>query len=440
MLNNDKKDNPRNESQKTETIKLILDKLTKKYSMEEIINCLFSSNYKNIEIKKIIDYLVKEEGQLKIVQLILQLSDDLDAKNEKINLNSNTNANINTNSNTNTNTNTNINSDTNININTNNNNNNANTNIDGNAKINSNINENKRVVSHSKNYIIYKDSSSSSRSKSKDNKNENNKLLSPVFSKINDTSQENKAKENIVVDKNINNTEQFNKNENTYIIKNGNENENENIVLEEEEITISISSNENSENPPSPNPEENNKINTNNNDDEKNKKNSGEVVRTLESVYINNNSLINKKQNNNTNNNNNTNTKTNEPSTFINKKRNNSINTFNNYNREVNNNNEKVYYSIEATKFFKYKFNNIDRGIASFVCNDENCKGRAIYNINKQIFKLVNKHTILNSEHNYIKNMSKNDKKYYETMKKEKIIGQLINFKKVKNLFDIKSK
>ena len=50
--------------------------------MEEIINCIFSFNYKNIKIKKIVDFLIQEEGQLKIIELLLHLDNIKNDKNK----------------------------------------------------------------------------------------------------------------------------------------------------------------------------------------------------------------------------------------------------------------------------------------------------------------------------------------------------------------------
>ena len=60
-------------NRRTETVKLILESLVNQNSIQEIINCIFSFNYKNIEIKKIVDFLIQEEGQLKIIELLLNL-------------------------------------------------------------------------------------------------------------------------------------------------------------------------------------------------------------------------------------------------------------------------------------------------------------------------------------------------------------------------------
>ena len=50
--------------------------------MKEIIKFLLSSNYKNTEIKKIIDFIVEEEGKLKIIQILLHLSENILQKKE----------------------------------------------------------------------------------------------------------------------------------------------------------------------------------------------------------------------------------------------------------------------------------------------------------------------------------------------------------------------
>ena len=56
--------------------------LVEQHSMKEIIKCLLSSNYKNTEIKKIIDFIVEEEGKLKIIQILLHLSENILQKKE----------------------------------------------------------------------------------------------------------------------------------------------------------------------------------------------------------------------------------------------------------------------------------------------------------------------------------------------------------------------
>ena len=54
--------------------------------------------------------------------------------------------------------------------------------------------------------------------------------------------------------------------------------------------------------------------------------------------------------------------------------------------------------------------------MANLVCDDKKCRGRGIFYIEKRIFKIINKHNILNSEHNYVKNISPIDKKYFGIM------------------------
>ena len=62
-------------AQKSETIKLILKNLSNQYSLKEVIDCVFSSPSKNKELKTIMEFLLKEEGKLKIIQYLLHIED-----------------------------------------------------------------------------------------------------------------------------------------------------------------------------------------------------------------------------------------------------------------------------------------------------------------------------------------------------------------------------
>ena len=70
------KDNNITEHKTSEAVKLILDSLIKHYSLEKIINCIFSNNDNNEEIKRIIDYLIKTEGILKIIQILINSTEN----------------------------------------------------------------------------------------------------------------------------------------------------------------------------------------------------------------------------------------------------------------------------------------------------------------------------------------------------------------------------
>ena len=69
-------------NQKSEVIQLMIKSLVDQYSLPEVISCVFSNPCKHKELRKIIDFLIKEEGKLNIIQYLLHLNE---FKSEEIN-------------------------------------------------------------------------------------------------------------------------------------------------------------------------------------------------------------------------------------------------------------------------------------------------------------------------------------------------------------------
>jgi len=53
----------------------MIKSLVDQYSLPEVISCVFSNPCKHKELRKIIDFLIKEEGKLNIIQYLLHLNE-----------------------------------------------------------------------------------------------------------------------------------------------------------------------------------------------------------------------------------------------------------------------------------------------------------------------------------------------------------------------------
>ena len=77
----------------------------------------------------------------------------------------------------------------------------------------------------------------------------------------------------------------------------------------------------------------------------------------------------------------------------------------------------KYLYSVDNDKLYKYRIIDEKNEVATIICDDNKCKGKAIYSLQQKAFNILNRHNILNSEHNYIQTMSKFDNVYFEKLK-----------------------
>ena len=453
-------------SQKSETIKLILKNLSNQYSLKEVIDCVFSSQSKNKDLRTIMEFLLKEEGKLKIIQYLLHLGDS-----------------------------------------NNNNKNEENDDIQDMDDSLENINSIRPRLRKRKVPTVYSVSSSD---KSEDDNNNIDNLLNPIFIKskekrnkilndddikeINLVEKEEAIPINININSNGSDTTTLELNEKKNINKKDDEeilildennnnilNENKPKKIEEEKILeinyemnnpetmkvkatsikdkiieIPLNENDNIQNEKKEEKEEikeiikENKekeeikeIKENKNkkdfniclssddenstgikiqDDSKEKKSKNKNIKSLESIFIPNNISISLKA---------------EPTkpkditlsnitAFLSKKR--------GLNLEDNDDNIylKYYYTIDNGKFYKYKIISEEIGIANLICDDYRCNGKGMYIIQDKMFNIVSRHNILNSEHTYVQNMSKIDKEYFDNMKNNKQFGIEVNVRKIK--------
>ena len=67
------------------------------------------------------------------------------------------------------------------------------------------------------------------------------------------------------------------------------------------------------------------------------------------------------------------------------------------------------YNKTKEGQVFRYQISKLDgEGNAIFVCYDDNCSGKGIYNIGTKKFSESEKHNLRHEEHDYIKNSEKN--------------------------------
>ena len=457
--------------QKSETIKLILRNLANQYSLKEVIDCVFSSPSKNKELRTIIEFLLKEEGKLKIIQYLLHLGDsinnnkqednddipDLDDSSENNNsirprlrkrkvptVYSLSNSDKSEDDNNNLDNLLNpiliktkekhnkiINDDdikeinliekeenipipipiTNININSN-----------GSDTTTLELNEKKNINKKDDEEILILDENNNNiLNEIKPKKIEEEKILeinyelnNPETMKVKATSIKDKI---IEIPLNENDNAQKEKKEEKKEIKENKEmkenkeiKENNNKNKKEKDFNICLLS------------DDENSIGIQIEDDTKEKKTKNKNIKSLESIFIPNNVSISLKA---------------EPTkpkditlsnitAFLSKKR--------GLNLEDNDDNIylKYYYTIDNGKFYKYKIISEEIGIANLICDDYRCNGKGMYIIQDKMFNIVTRHNILNAEHTYVQNMSKIDKEYFDNMKNNKQFGIEVNVRKIK--------
>ena len=481
-------------AQKSETIKLILKNLSNQYSLKEVIDCVFSSPSKNKELKTIMEFLLKEEGKLKIIQYLLHIGDSANNIEENTDFQD----------------------------------------MDDSLE---NINSIRPRLRKRKIPTVY--SVSSSKSSNKSEEENNNALFNPIFLK-NKISQNKKIIDDEI--KEINLIEKEEKEENIPSINinlanNGSDittlelNEkkqiNDNNKQEEEEILILDDNNNNILNEIKPkkieeekileinfneinNPEtiikstsikdkiieiplnendndndniittEKKEINENKKEENNNNKHKEEKIKDL---LIENKNIEEKEEIKEIKENkdkkdlniclsssdensigiqiqeeNKDKTKKeknikNLESIFIpnngslslkvepTKPKNITLSNITdflskkrNFNLDDNEDNIylKYYYTIDNGKFYKYKIISEEIGIANLICDDYRCNGKGMYIIQDKMFNIVSRHNILNAEHSYVQNMSKIDKEYFDNMKNNKKFGIEVNVRKIK--------
>jgi len=74
------------------------------------------------------------------------------------------------------------------------------------------------------------------------------------------------------------------------------------------------------------------------------------------------------------------------------------------------NNNLSYHYTLNQGNLYKYRFiKYIKENIALFSCDDDNCECLAEYELKNQVFIIRTGHSILHDEHDYIKDITKQD-------------------------------
>ena len=92
------------------------------------------------------------------------------------------------------------------------------------------------------------------------------------------------------------------------------------------------------------------------------------------------------------------------------------------HNFKEKNSNLSYHYTLNQGNLYKYRFiKNIKENVALFICDDVNCECLAEYELKNQVFIIKTGHSILHNEHDYIKDITKQDLYILNHMKNNNI-------------------